>query len=414
MISALLLASVAMATDWVSLQGLEPVDPERAALRGFGFVQVLGEGAWPTPVQGLESEGLAPYNGQVPVFNHVAGKGQSTAMSLRRVRVGVRGEIPGTQGMWSTFAALELGQNGVTMSGGEWRPTLMDASITYRSPTPVHLRVGRFKIPMADATLEAVHTSADLLQFSLVTRRLLLDREIAENGSEFTGRANGFRDVGVQLFGSHTLASLELSWAAMVGTGEAQLAARGPGADLTLRAQASWLLSDAPARKQGREELSFWVWGQSGGREINESSVQRTRAGVGVQLQKAHLRARVEGLYAQGVLNTGASFPFGTSPIAMAPDGQAWGSTALLSYRWETLELGMHWGHLDSQFQEPAAERIFEEVTGFAQLHVGPKVIVAGNLMWRQGRAPQGSADAQRILESFSPYGGLQFTVIAP
>ena len=148
-----LLAS-ATAADWLTVQGTEPAHTEKAALRFNGFAQVSAEAIAARPVEGLTGD-LAVYNGELATFNKVVGAQGPFKMSLRRIRVGVRGRIPQTDWI-STSIAVEVGQNPLTTSGTDgWRPRLMDASITLESPAGIHLRMGQFKLPLADeATLE--------------------------------------------------------------------------------------------------------------------------------------------------------------------------------------------------------------------------------------------------------------------
>lgn len=406
----LALAAPVQAADWLSLQGLEPADPDKARLRAWGFVQVTGEGVIADPVTGLENENLQPYNGELAVFNTVGSQGQPTAMALRRVRIGVRGNVPDMDWV-HLFGAVELGQNGVTTAGGEWSPALMDASITLASPWNVHLRAGQFKVPTADEVLEAVHMSADLVQFTVVTRRLLMER-YGGTGA-FSGPATGFRDVGVQLFGSHLAGPVELSWAALGSNGTTRFGDEDPGKDLTLRAQASWLL-DGPRRSPTRQELGAWAWAQTGSRAVGPGeTATRTRAGAGLQLHTHGLRLRSEAIWAQGVLNTGMAPPFAGGTLQLDPTGEAWGVTGLASYRFATRwELGASYAHLDSLPEGGPQRRIFDETTAFAQLHLHKRVWVNTNLAWRTGRAPEGSADATAVLDTMGPYVGVQLTAI--
>ncbi len=85
---------------------------------------------------------------------------------MRRVRLGLRGSVPDTDQAINYFAAVELGQNAATSDG----PALMDASVTFNSPWGPRLRAGQFKLAMMDETLEAVHVSADLIDFLSLRR----------------------------------------------------------------------------------------------------------------------------------------------------------------------------------------------------------------------------------------------------
>ncbi|MCB9763041.1 MAG: hypothetical protein H6739_24790 [Alphaproteobacteria bacterium] len=413
MIAALLLAGalqVAHAADWLSIQGLEPAEPEAAALRPIGFLQVAAEGILAEPVEGLTSETLAPYEGQVASFNRFATRGDAWALTLRRVRVGGRGALPGPEGRLNGQIAVELGRNALTTTAADgWRPALMDASVTWVGRHDVHVRVGQFKLPLSEEALEAVHVTNDLIQFNRATSTLLMERSAATGA--FEGRVNGFRGAGVEVFGGHGSGDVAFTWAAMASRGWTGAPSLDPGWTWTGRAQLARILGGAP-RSPEREELSAWVFASTGMRAVGpDAEARRTRAGVGAQLNTARLRLRAEGLVASGVLNVGMAPPFPGGTLQVDPAGQAWGATALVSWhvvpRWE---VGAAGSHLDSRPRGGPDRRLFDDVTGVVQLHLTPKARLDLNASWRLGRAPEGSADARAILDTMGPYGGVMFT----
>lgn len=389
----------AAAADWLSIQNLEPDNPDKAALRGFGFLQVSAEG-YPD----------AELDGQLPVFNTVDGTAD-WAVLLRRARVGVRGNLPGTDRA-SVQISAELGQNPLTTASGVWAPRLMDATMTLRSNQGVHLRLGRMKAPLNDESLEAFHIDADLIRFTRVTGQLLMERD-ASSGA-FTGLIDGFRDTGAEVFGSHRSGTSEVSWALMGGTTSADPARLVLEPTVTGRVQVARLLGDLPARSPAREEAAAWVFGSVGTRDIGASEqADRLRAGVGAQLRASGLRLRTEGIYARGVLATGVSPPFPGGVRTLSEDGQAWGVTALASMRLQgRWELGATYSHLDLLPDEGADRRLFDDVIGHAQLHLSPKLWMDLNAGLRHAAAPEGSEAAQEILAAFSPYTGLMATAI--
>ncbi len=413
--AALLLALVrpASAADWLSIQGLEPEGP-RLAPRVFGFGQLAAEAVIAEPVEGLTSEPFAKYNGQRASFNRVP-FGEAVGLRITRLRLGARGSVPGTRGVLGWFWAAELGQNGLTAAGGApWRPILVDASVTAATPWGLAVRVGRFKLPLSDEALEAVHVSAELVSFSIVTRRLLMERR-TETGV-LAGRVNGFRDHAVQIFGSHLFGRVELSWAAVAGSASIDRPLPDLPADLVTRAQVSWLLGEGPRRRAGREELSVWGFAQVGHRDVNAGSpAPRRRIGVGSQLRTGRLRLRAEALFASGVLTDGQRPPFAGGEPVYAVQGQAWGATVLGSVRLtDRLRLGAAFAHLSSQPAAGPAARLFEEVTALVQLRPKPWLRVDLNGSWRSARAPEGAPDVQTILATMGPSVALQITAIAP
>ncbi|MCB9741682.1 MAG: hypothetical protein H6741_02135 [Alphaproteobacteria bacterium] len=409
MLAALgLLLGTAQAADWLSIQGLEPAEAEAARLRPTGFLQVAAEGVWAEPVTGLTAESLQDYEGELASFNTLGVNGERWGLGPVRARVGGRGALPGADGRLDAFVAVELGRNAITTTATDgWRPALMDASVTLAGP--VNLRVGQFKLPLSDEALEAVHLTNPQLRFTRVTSTLLMERDTSTGA--FTGRINGLRGAGAQAFGSHLLGPTELSWAVMASQAWVGAAHLDPGMTWTGRAQLAWLL-DGRRRSPWREELAAWGFVSTGLRDVGEADpARRTRVGGGAQLNTAELRLRAEGIYADGVLNVGMSPPFAGGSVGVDPEGQAWGVTALATWRpvprWE---LGALYGHLDSRPEGGPDRRVFDDVTGVARVNLVDGARLDLNLGWRHGRAPEGSADAVRVLETMGPVGSLTLT----
>jgi len=403
-----LLLAPAQAADWTWIQATEP-DGVAGHLRPWGFLQTTLEGVVAQPVEGLTSPELAPYNGEVAAFNRVGPFQQRVAFSLRRARMGLRGVVPGTQGLVSTFAAVELGMLPLTLANGVWRPALTDASVSLHSPWRVSLRVGRMKAPLADETLESVALTAATLTYSLPVRRLLAERNTASGTP--TGTVSGFRDDGALLVGAHPVGAIELSWALMVGQGGTLQGPGDAGWDVTSRLQLSWLLDDAP-RSPVREELSMWGFVQTGRRRVGPGALfPRHRAGAGAQLRHGRLRLRSEFLWGQGVLNTGKAPPFPGGELTVSETGRAWGLTALAVVSIQPMELGVAYAHYASRPQEGPAHRRFHEVTGTARWTPHPAVGLQLNAAWRQGRAPDGPPDAQTVLDTYGVYLGAELTL---
>lgn len=401
----LLLAVPAHASDWLTIQGTEPDDPDKAKLRLAGFVQVSGEAFAASPVEGLTGD-LETYNGELATFNKVAGSDGPARISLRRVRAGFRGLIPSSDGRFSTNVAVELGQNPLTTTADGWRPRLMDASVTARGPAHVNLRLGQFKLPLADEALEAFHLTTDLVRFTPVTGRLLMERDT------LGGRINGFRDVGAQLFGSHLIDKTEIAWAGMVSNGTVELGRTEPGLDFTGRVQVARLFDD-PRRSPYRDEIAGWAWATTGVRDLGDDDARRTRAGLGAQVRRSGFRGRAEFILADGVLNTGQSPPFAGGTLVLDPEGTAWGGTLLVSQRFvDTWEVGLAGSHLDSLPEGGARRRLFDDATVFGQYHYSPRVWFDLNLSWRSTRAPEGNENVQRILSTTAPYGAVMATVV--
>lgn len=406
--SLLLFAGPTLGADWLSLQGTEP-EGEAGKLRLWGFVQTSYEGYVADAVTGLDGP-LAAHEGRVSSVNHVWGPSR-LAFRVNRARVAIRGHLPGTEGRVSTFNALEVGQNGLTAGPNGYQPNLVDASIALHAPEHgLHLRLGKFKTPLADESMEAVFLTAATIRFSVVTARLLMERPTGPDRT-LTGPVSGFRDVGAQLFGVHDLGPTQLSWAAFVSNGTPGLTDEDERKDLTGRLQLSWLPGKRrPAR---REEISGWIYGQTGHRRVEADHVtRRTRLGAGAHLRLAGWRARIEGVYANGMIFTGRKPPFAGGALSFDPDADAWGLTALLTYRIQGIyEVGVMAAHLDQDPDGGPDRRVFDEATFLLRWHPARAFTAALNVTLRRAEAPDGApADVQTVLDSMGPYVGLEIT----
>lgn len=398
-----LVASDALAANWPMIQGTEEGRPE-TAFQPFGFIQPTYEAVFADPVEGLEGAALQEFNGRVAAFNTV-GRGDSTSsFRLTRVRVAARGTLPDTDRKLNYFVMLAAGQNALV---GDEGVVLVDASMTYNTPW-FRLRAGQFKLPTLDETNEAVPLTGDIIKFSNVAERLLFERPL-QNG-EFSGRAYAYRDLGVMAFDAHKVGEVELGYAAWVSNGAMSQVDVGDGVDVGAWAQAAWLLDNRQNHIE-RDELALYGFGMTGDRDDGLEVVQRTRAGGGIQLRKKALRLRTEGVFARGAVPAGATPPFAGEPVGVL-DGDAWGATALASYRVvDALELNTSFHYLNLAPGEGPAERNLYEAVFGTQLLVSPKARLMLNAILPWGDAPEGSADATRILDTFAPRVVVQGTL---
>lgn len=406
--SILALSKPARATDWMMLHGTE-VSSKEEAVRPVFFIQPLYQAVlFPDKVTGLQSAGLQPYEGRHAAFNVLSGDDTQSAFSVRRLRLGIRGTIPKTEGAVTYFASVDAGQNAATEDG----PVLMDGSVTYSSPWGPRFRAGQFKLATMDETLEAFHITTDTIDFSVVAARLLMERAI-DQGVQ-TGAAYAFRDVGVMLFDTVSLSNkLRLSYAVTVTNGKSRGVDEDDAKDVGGRVQFAWLPKPQQEFKPDRDELAFFAWGLEGSRHYSDTQrVDRLRAGTGVQFMWDWLRLRTEAVWAKGALPTGAAPPFPGNPVAVAPDAKVWGATFLFGARVvEPLELDLGVNRLDQQYDEEAPRRIFTEAILGVQYFIDPKAKVALNYAWRDISAPDGSADAKRIVDTVAPKLSVQGTV---
>ncbi|MCA9641052.1 MAG: hypothetical protein KC492_10170, partial [Myxococcales bacterium] len=354
------------------------------------------------------SPGLQAYEGRHAAFNVLSGDDTQSAFGVRRLRLGIRGTIPKTEGAVTYLATVDAGQNASTSDG----PALMDGSATYSSPWGPRFRAGQFKLATMDETLEAFHITTDLIDFSVVAARLLQERAIDEGVQ--TGAAYSFRDIGVMLFDTVSFSNqLRLSYALSVTNGKARAIDEDDAKDVGGRVQLAWLPKPQQEFKPDRNELALFAWGLEGSRHYSDTQrVDRLRAGGGAQFMWDWLRLRTEAVWAKGALPTGAAPPFPGNPVAVAPDAKAWGGTFLFGARVvEPLELDLGFNRLDQQYDEEAPRRIFTEVVIGAQYFLDAKAKVALNYAWRDISAPDGSPDAKRIVDTVAPKLSVQATV---
>jgi hypothetical protein len=403
------LASVsapAQAADWLTLQSTERGREDRG-VQVWGFAQILGETILADAVTGLKGANLAPYNGRLASFNVLAGDTTQTSFSVRRLRLGVRGAVPKTSQRVAYFVAAEYGQNALT----EASPVkLIDASVSFDVHEALRVRVGQFKLPLADETLESNPNTADMINLSNVVLALLHERTIHE-GDVFPG-GSGTRDTGVQLSGAPRFGAWELSWAAGLTNGRQGALDDNDAKDVSGRLQLAWLLDERVLHPE-RDELAFYVWGLTGERDVTAAKrVRRTRAGGGVQWRwQDRWRVRAEGVWASGALIAGQRPPFPGSPPAVVADGDAWGATVLAGFRpIPALELDLGINRLHTLPDGGGDERIAWEQTLGAQYFVRPQAKIMVNGMLRQTDAPQGSADVQTILATQGPRLSVQVT----
>jgi hypothetical protein len=387
----LFLATAAFAADWPMLQGTEPgAEPE--PIRPWGFVHVLGEGivAGP-PVEGLTSEALAPFEGERAAFNRV-GTGTATAsFTIRRARLGLRGAMPKTDGRVAYLVAAELGDNAITRMDPV---VLTDASVTFSYVPGARLRVGQFKLPLAEEALEMNPMAAEFVNFTAATAQLL-----AENPSvagAYTGGAYAFRDVGAQVFDGFAVGGGSLSYAVMVSNGRMGAVDTDDAKDVTGRVAWAPLVWGEPGDPR-REELSFFGFWQQGRRDIDGDDVNRIRRGGGAQLEKAGWHVRAEVIQASGAIESGSNPPFPGQPVQVAAEGLAIGGYGFVHYQPGLLGGGLRYDELRRRTDSDADLRVFRTVTADLQLEITPRIRLLADYEKRWLLAPDGSEDARTI-----------------
>lgn len=400
-----LFAVAAHAADWPIAMGTEEGAPDQP-VRPIGFLQLVGEGSSGAHVEGLKSKALSKYEGARPTFNTVGDSNASWGFTARRARIGFRGSVPSTNQQVSYFITVEAGTAAVNR-GATIR--LVDGAVTFSVIPGARVRVGQFKLPTMDETVEANPIAAEFVNFSNVALGLMLENKV-EKGA-YVGGAYAFRDVGVQVFDTFQRRNVALSYALMVSNGRFAGVDEDNYKDVTARVMASWVFSGA-ANDPHRQELSLFAWGQRGTREYGDRRFERVREGIGVHLEREPIRMRAELVYGSGMLVLGPNPPFAGEPIAVAPEGRALGGYAQARVRlFGKLLVGLRYDELHRQLGQGPALRVLRTLTPAVEWDFTPKAKLMLNYEKRWLGAPDASEDAQRIAETIADRVLVQATV---
>ncbi len=387
-------AGIAGAADWPMLQGAEPGAPADApAARVWGFAQVVGEGlVGAKPATGLVSDGMLPYEGQIPVYNRI-GEGEATwGLSVRRARLGVRGAIPKTSGKVAYLLAAEFGANALTR---EAPVVLTDASVSLAYVPGVRLRVGKFKLPLGEEALEMNPAAAQFVNFTPTTSQLLGENRVVDGA--YVGGFSGYRDLAVQAFETFDVAGTELSYAVALSNGAWSGWDDDNGKDVTGRV--AWVPWRADADDHGvrREEVRMWAFWQQGTRALEGVRYDRIRRGGGASVVASGVFARVEVVQASGMIELGSQPPFAGAPVAVVGEGEAIGANAAVTYRRGWVAGGVRYDGLARRYDSLPDLRVFHTATFNATFEPDPKVRVMLDYELRLLDAPSGSEDARTL-----------------
>ena len=403
-LAALAAPSRARAADWPIVQGTEVGQPKDQPLRPFGFVQVVEDTMLGGYAHGL-SKANAAFDGQRPTFNALDAGG-SWGFAVRRARPGLRGAIPGTDQKVAYFVLAELGAAPIARDG----PVITDASVTLSYIPGARVRVGQFKLPVADEAVEANPIAMEWINYAQPISQLVLENYVV-NG-KYDGGAAGYRDVGAEVFDTFQFGKVALSYAAMLSNGHVRRIDDDASKDVTARTTFSWVFSGAPSDPH-RQELSVFAWGQRGERLLDTGNAQRIRSGSGVHLELEPVRVRAEVVYAAGALVNGPNPPFAGQPIAVSPHGRAVG--AYLSARvrlFGHLLTGVRYDELHRDLDDQKALRIFRSVTPMVEYEINPRIKLMANYEARWLLAPHGTPDAKNLADTMGDRVLAQVTAI--
>lgn len=363
----------AQASNWLQLQGNEPAGAP--ALKVQGFVQPSYTYIDAGPISGLQGASAA-HNGKYSTLNlNWPELQQPHQFQVIRAGLGARGRLSEEI---NYFLALDAGQNGVNYYH---KASLTDASLTFNHMRGARVRAGLFKLPTSEEALLAINVSypyvynSNAVLYMLVGLPVEASGAVSRNGASaarLSSGFSGFRDWGVQVYDWFERGQWEYSYAAMVSNGAA---IDTPGdndsrKDLTLRLQASYLLG---GQGPNRQDVSTFVWRQSGSRQFGTEHYDMVREGLGIKyLQGAH-RVTAEYLRASGMVVGGQTPPFVGQVFAVGVNEKAAGGYLEGGWRFQPKwEANLRYDYLDFMTETAANEREFATTTLGLQYFFNP------------------------------------------
>ena len=324
LLSGLAISNASHATDWMSVQGLEPANAP--AYKIWGFIQPTYTYIDSQPVTGLQGAATT-YNHHQQIPNLVGPDLDSTQnIQLFRARLGMRGILKPVDNRINYFLLLEAGRNGLTR---DQSVVLSDASMTFSYIPGMHLRAGLFKLPTGEEALSAVHVAYNYINFTNVTDGLLNERDMTPKAAipgtpaglaaaSVMGSLSGFRDVGIEAFDSFRKNRWEFGYAAMISNGNNInfITDNNHAKDFTGRLQVSYIFNGAGPN---REDVNAWIWHQEGKRTFGSTEYNRMREGTGFKYLKDKLRFSGEYMRGAGMIYNGPNPPFVDIPTDTTP-----------------------------------------------------------------------------------------------
>jgi hypothetical protein len=424
-----------IAANWLMLQGTEhPLAPEH---RFLGFIQPAYTYDTSDNLSGLtDSPGPPDFsqnNGQRLAITSVSPWfDNNSAFHLRRARFGVRGIFTGAlRNSFTTkmnyFTLFEVAPNLMTYDpfGERARVIAVDhLSITFNHIPGARIRTGLFKTPGPEEVLQGVHT-LDYIEFTDFTAREMLERFVTgaakPAGSPLSPQLgiatntaygiNAGRDWGVQVFDAFTTKQWDLSYAVMLGRGEAIQEKNNTDNNLDLYLYSSAEYNLQGGRGPAKNGLKFYGWYQSGEREFStdpkHNQYHRKRYGIGTKLlgrffkSKYKYRLAVELMFADGMIFlapaggvANGNVSNGNLQIAAESGNKSHGATLDLGFypnnKWQ-FDLRFHQHDLLYQTAasiNPGNERVLNDTTLGLNYHFSRKIRLTFNYIFRNVSAP--------------------------
>jgi len=422
-------------TNWLMLQGTE--HPLAPAHKIWGFIQPaytydtsdnlsgLTDSPGPPDFSANNGERLA-ITSVSPWFN------DNERFHIRRARFGARGVFTGSLRNSFTskinyFTLFEVAPNLMTYDpfGERARAIALDhLSVTFNHIPGARIRAGLFKTPGPEEALQGVHT-LDYIELTDFVAREVLERFVTgaakPAGSPTSPELgtpkntaygiNAVRDWGVQTFDSFRKNKWDLSYAVMVGRGEAiqETNAANDDPELYLYTSAEYQLPGGwGVKKHG---VKMYSWYQQGRRQFSsdpqDEEYNRTRYGVGARLlagipdSSYKVRLGLELMQANGMIFFApaggvaqGNVNNGNLQIAAEEGNKSRGLTVDLGFlpnnKWQ-FDLRYHRHDLlydTSSTVNPGNERELTEITLGLNYHFSRKVRLTLNYIFRDVEAP--------------------------
>lgn len=438
-LSCLINTNPAVAVNWLMLQGTE--HPFAAEHKFLGFIQPAYTHDTSNHLSGLTdppgAPDFSPNNDKRLAITSVSPWFEnSNEFHLRRAKFGVRGIFTGTlrnrfTAKMNYFTLFEVAPNLMTYDpfGEHARVLAIDHfSLTFNHIPGARIRSGLFKTPGPEEALQGVHT-LDYIELTDFTAREVLERFVS--GAEKPAGSpsspslgiptntaygiNAVRDWGVQVFDSFNSNLWDMSYAVMLGRGEAiqQKNISNDNLELYLYTSAEYdLPGGIGPNKNG---LKFYGWYQTGKRKFSSDpdkhEYDRKRYGLGSRLlgrffeSKHKYRLAVELMFADGMIFiapaggvANGNVSNGNLQIAAESGNKSRAATLDLGFypdnKWQ-FDLRFHQHDLLYQTSagvNPGNERILTDTTLGLNYHFSKKLRLTFNYIFRNVKAPSSYA----------------------
>ena len=439
-IVCLISSNHAAAVNWLMLQGTE--HPFAPSHKFWGFIQPSYTHDTSSELSGLtDSPGppdFSPNNGERLAITSVAPEfDDNNDLHVRRARFGVRGIFTGDlrnrfTSKMNYFTLFEVAPNLLTYDpfGERARVIALDhLSVTFNHIPGARIRTGLFKTPGPEEALQGVHT-LDYIEITDFTAREVLERFVT--GAEKPAGSpaspslgtptntsygiNGVRDWGVQVFDSFMNSQWDLSYAVMLGRGEAIQEKNNTDDNLELYLYTSAEYDLPGGLGPAKNGLKFYGWYQNGKREFStdpgNNEYDRLRYGIGTKLlgrffeSKYKYRLGVELMLADGMIFiapaggvANGNVSNGNLQIAAESGNKSRGSTLDFGFypnnKWQ-FDLRFHQHDLlykTTDTVNPGNERVLTDTTLGVNYHFSRKLRLTFNYIFRNIKAPVSYAD---------------------